>query len=252
MAVIVFRGLQAFQTGFLIVGLHSGLGIDSESGFRWCLTSGMGMGMRYEDVLVQKQRSHIRSYERIPPGGSWSATWIVPQLQYERVLACEKMPMQCRALCQTALSAESRSAKLDKSSKEARTKADKAARRAASIEEKTSRKLWKINMPKNASSPESVSPQAKSFWKLATIIPRLFVSHEANARSRQEEKEAKKYGVNPSPLPNYSSKEVSDLLMESQRAAKSAEESQKVAADVKMEADQARAYLDSARQSYKS
>jgi hypothetical protein len=165
--------------------------------------------------------------------------------------SCEKTPMQCSSLCQTALSAESGAVKLEKSSKEARAKADKATQRAVSIEEKTNRKLQKMNTPKNASSSGSVSPKSKSFWKLVTIVPRLFTSSEANARSREEEKEAEKYGVNSSP--NYPSKEGAlELLMKSQMASKSAEESRKVAADAKMKADQARAYADSMRQSYKS
>jgi hypothetical protein len=164
--------------------------------------------------------------------------------------SCEKSPMQCRSLCQTALSAESQAAKLEKSSKEARANADKAAQRAVSIEEKRSRKLQKMNTPKNASGSGSVNSQSKSFWKLVAIVPRLFVSKEAAARSREEEKEAEKYGVNPSP--NYPGNEAAELLMKSQTASKSAEESQKVAADAKMEADQARAYADSMRQSYKS
>jgi hypothetical protein len=78
----------------------------------------------------------------------------------------------------------------------------------------------------------------------------LSVSNEANTRARKEEKEAEIYGVNPSP--NYPSKEVAELWMKTQMASKSAEESQKVAADAKMESDQARAYADSMRQSYKS
>ena len=164
--------------------------------------------------------------------------------------SCEKTPMQCSSPCQTALSAESRAAKLETSSKEAGAKADKAAQRAVSIEEKTNRKLQKMNTPKTASSSGPVSPRSKSILKLAAIVPRLFVSHEANARAREEENEVKKYGVNPPP--NYPSKNAMALVMESQMASKSAEESRKVAADAKMEADQARAYADSMRQSYKS
>jgi len=164
--------------------------------------------------------------------------------------SCKKSPMQCSSLCQDALSAELRAVKLKKSSQNARTKADKAAQRAASIEKKRNRKLQKMNMPKNASSSGSVSPRSKSFWKLVAIVPRLFVSNEANARSREEEKEAEKYGVSPSP--NYQSKEAMELLMKSQMASKSAEESRKLAADAKMESDQARANADNIRQSYKS
>jgi hypothetical protein len=164
--------------------------------------------------------------------------------------SCTKCPTQCSSLCQDALSAESRAIKLEKSSKEARENAVKAERRAASIEKKRSRKLQKMSSPQNASSSGSASSQSKSFWKLVTIVPRLLVSKEAAARSREEEKEAAKSGVNPSP--NYPSNEATELLIKSQMASKSAESSQKVAADAKMEADQARAYADNMRQSYKS
>jgi hypothetical protein len=164
--------------------------------------------------------------------------------------SCEKTPLQCSSPCQTALSAESRAAKLEKSSKEAGVKAEKASQSAVSIEKKVNKKLQKINMPTNASNSGSVSPRATSVLKLVAIVPRLFVSRDANARARQDEKEAVKYSVNPPPI--YPSKEATELLMKSQMAAKSAEESRKAAADAKMEADQARAYADRMRQSYTS
>jgi hypothetical protein len=164
--------------------------------------------------------------------------------------SCKKAPMQCSSLCQAALSAESRAAKLEKSSKKALTKADKAVQSAASMEEKANRKRQKMNMPKNESSSGSVSPKSKAFWKLVAIAPRLFVSKEAKARAREEDKIAEKYGVNP--LPNYPNNEATELMMKSQRASISAEESRKVAANARIEADRARAYADSMRQSYKS
>jgi hypothetical protein len=162
--------------------------------------------------------------------------------------SCEKSPMQCSSLCQTALAAESQAAKLEKSSKEARANADKAAQRAVTMEEKTNRKLHKMGISTNASSSGSLS-QSKVL-KLAAIVPPVFASNEARDRARMEEKESKQYGVNPPP--DNSSQEASELLIKLQVASKSAEESQKVAADAKMEADQARAYADSTRQSYKS
>jgi hypothetical protein len=164
--------------------------------------------------------------------------------------SCEKTPMQCRSLCQTALSAESQAVKLEKSSKEARANADKAAQKAVSIEKKANKELQKISGSKNALSPTSVSNRSKSLWKTIAIIPGLLVSKEAKARYDKDEKEARKYAVNTSPNP--SSKKATELLMKSRMASKSAEESQKVAADAKKEADQARANADSMRQPYKS
>jgi len=164
--------------------------------------------------------------------------------------SCERAPMQCRSLCQTALSAKSQAAKLEKSSKEARANADKAAQKAVSIEIKANKELQKMSGSKNALSSESVSNRSKSLWKTIAIIPGLLVSKEAKARYDKDEKEAKKYVVNTSPNP--SSKKATELLMKSRMASKSAEESRKVAADAKKEADQARAHADSMRQSYKS
>jgi hypothetical protein len=128
--------------------------------------------------------------------------------------------------------------------------ADKAAQRASSVEKQMNKKLQKTSASKNTSSSGSVSPKAKSYWKAVGMIPRLFVSNEANARAHAEEKEAEKYGKNP--FPGYANQDASPLLLKLQMAFKTAEEAQKVAADAKREADQARAYADSVRQSYKS
>jgi hypothetical protein len=164
--------------------------------------------------------------------------------------SCEIAPTKCTPICQTALSAESRAAELNKSWKKAREKADKAVQKAASIEEKINRKIQKMSSSKDSSTSGSASSQSKVFWKLVALVPRLFVSNEANARARREDKEAEKYGAIPSP--DYSSQDVAKLRKKSEMASKSAEESQKAAADAKMEADQAHAYADNMRQSYKS
>lgn len=167
---------------------------------------------------------------------------------------CKKTPMQCSSLCQTDLLAKTRAAELEKYSRKTRTDADKAEQQAVSIEKQANKKL-KTNLSKNTSSSGAVNPKAKAFWKIVGIIPRLFVSNEAKARANEEEKEAGKYGTNASPgyasQPEYASQEVSELLVKSHMAFKTAEEAQKVAADAKSEADQARAYADSVRQSYK-
>jgi hypothetical protein len=165
--------------------------------------------------------------------------------------SCEKSPIQCNALCQTALSAETQAAELQKYSEIARTKAENDAKVALFLEEKASMKLQNMSPSKKASSSGTVSRKAKSLWKTVGIIPRLFVSKEANARSREQEKEAEKTSpVSPSSI--NVSQEISELLVKSRAASKSAEESQKASAEAKIEADQSRAYASSMRQSFNS
>jgi hypothetical protein len=164
--------------------------------------------------------------------------------------SCEKTPMQCGSLCQTALSAESRAVELEKYSKKARTNADKAAKYSASIEKQLNKKLRKLGLSPNTNTTASAALQSESLWKTASIVPRLLVSDEANARSRKEEKEARQHGSNE-PL-DMTSQEVSELMVKTRQASDSAEGAQRIAADAQMEAERARAYADSVRQSYKS
>jgi hypothetical protein len=159
---------------------------------------------------------------------------------------CKNAPMHCSSLCDEHLSAQAQASELDKSSQKARKEADKAAKKAASAEKKVNKKLGKKDSSTNASNSGAANPEGKPIWKLAGAIPRLFVSHEARTRANEEEKQANKSGVNSSP--GYVSQEPWALLL---MAAKTAEETQKVAADAKAKADQARAYADSLRQSYK-
>jgi CO/xanthine dehydrogenase Mo-binding subunit len=77
-----------------IIGLHSDIGTNTESGFRQCVAS--ELGMKYEDVIVQEQRSDGGTYELVPPGGSWGTTFVVPQL----VLAARELKrkiLECAA-----------------------------------------------------------------------------------------------------------------------------------------------------------
>jgi hypothetical protein len=164
------------------------------------------------------------------------------------ISSCEKLPMQCSSLCQTALSAESRAVELEKYSKDARTNADKAAKSSASIEKQLDKKLRKMGISKNTNTSASAGPRSESFWKTVSIVPRLLVSTEANARSKKEEKEGKQHRTNQPP--DMTSQEVSELMMKSKQASDSAEGAQKVAADAKTEADRARANADSVRQTY--
>jgi hypothetical protein len=171
--------------------------------------------------------------------------------------SCSKTPIQCSSLCQTDHLAEVRAKDLEKYSRKTLTDADRAAQRAVSIEKQVNKKLRKMDSSKNAGSSGAVTPKAKAFWKLVGSIPRIFVSEEARARAKAEDKEAEKYGTNPSPdnssqEASQLSHEASQLLINLQTAFKTADAAQKLADDARREADQARAYADSMRQSYKS
>jgi hypothetical protein len=165
--------------------------------------------------------------------------------------SCETSPMPCSSLCQTALSAETQAAELEKYAENARTRAEKDAKVAVFLEEKASMKLQNRSPKKNKKDARPTSDRANALWKTVGIIPRLFVSKEANTRSREQEKEAERTPT--ATLPSiYVSPEISELLVKSQAASKSAEESQKAAAAAKMKADQARANADGMRQSFNS
>ncbi len=159
---------------------------------------------------------------------------------------CKKAPAHCSSLCEENLLAQAQAAELDKSSQKARKEADKAAKKAASMEKKVNKNLGKKDSSTNASNSGVANPEDKPIWKVAGAIPRLFVSHEARTRANEQEKQARKSGVNSSP--GHVSQEPWALLL---MAAKTAEDTQKVAADAKTWADQARAYADNLRQSYK-
>jgi CO/xanthine dehydrogenase Mo-binding subunit len=51
-----------------IVGLRCDMGIDSESGYRGCVAA--ELGMKYEDTLIQEQRSDNSAYNLSQPAGS--------------------------------------------------------------------------------------------------------------------------------------------------------------------------------------
>jgi hypothetical protein len=164
--------------------------------------------------------------------------------------SCQKSPMQCSSICQSFHSAEVRAAELKKISKEARTNADKAAKRAKSAEKQASKKLQKMGLSGDAPSSASANPPNKSLWKLAAAVPRIFVPSETRVRANEQEKEAVKYEGNP--FPDNTIQEAAESLRKSREASESAEKLQKIAADAKGQADQARLYADSLRQSYRS
>ncbi len=61
-----------------IIGTRSDMGIDTESGFRQCVAS--EIGLRYEDTVIQERRSDNNAYVLPGPGGSFGITGTTPQL----------------------------------------------------------------------------------------------------------------------------------------------------------------------------
>jgi CO/xanthine dehydrogenase Mo-binding subunit len=61
-----------------IIGTRCDMGIDTESGFRQCVAS--EMGLKYEDTVIQTQRSDNNTYIFPGPGGSFGTTGATPQL----------------------------------------------------------------------------------------------------------------------------------------------------------------------------
>jgi CO/xanthine dehydrogenase Mo-binding subunit len=61
-----------------IVGTRADFGMDTESAFRHCVAS--EAGLRYEDILVQTQRSDAGAYHFWVPGGSMGIGQTTPQL----------------------------------------------------------------------------------------------------------------------------------------------------------------------------
>jgi CO/xanthine dehydrogenase Mo-binding subunit len=61
-----------------IVGMRCDPGIDTESGYRHCVAS--EMGLRYEDTVIQERRSDNNVYHFAEPGGSYGTISTTPQL----------------------------------------------------------------------------------------------------------------------------------------------------------------------------
>lgn len=61
-----------------IIGTRCDMGIDTESGFRQCVAS--EMGLKYEDTVVQTQRSDDHAFTFPGPGGSFGTTGTTHQL----------------------------------------------------------------------------------------------------------------------------------------------------------------------------
>jgi CO/xanthine dehydrogenase Mo-binding subunit len=61
-----------------IVGMRCDPGIDTESGYRHCVAS--EMGLNYEDTVIQERRSDNHVYHFAEPGGSYGTISTAPQL----------------------------------------------------------------------------------------------------------------------------------------------------------------------------
>jgi len=61
-----------------IVGMRCDPGVDTESGFRRCVAS--EMGLRYEDTVIQERRSDNNVFHFAEPGGSYGTISTTPQL----------------------------------------------------------------------------------------------------------------------------------------------------------------------------
>jgi xanthine dehydrogenase molybdenum-binding subunit len=61
-----------------IVGLRCDMGIDSESGFRHCVAA--ELGLKYEDTVIQEQRSDAGVFTFSQPAGSMGTNMTTPQL----------------------------------------------------------------------------------------------------------------------------------------------------------------------------
>ena len=61
-----------------IIGIRCDMGIDTESGFRQCVAS--EIGLKYEDTVIQERRSDNNVYLFPGPGGSFGTTGTTPQL----------------------------------------------------------------------------------------------------------------------------------------------------------------------------
>ena len=61
-----------------IVGMRCDPGIDTESGFRHCVAS--EIGLKFEDTVIQERRSDNHAYHFAEPGGSYGTISTTPQL----------------------------------------------------------------------------------------------------------------------------------------------------------------------------
>ncbi len=63
-----------------IIGMRADFGVDTESAFRYCVAA--EAGLRYDDVVLQNQRSDANTYRFWVPGGAMGISQNTPQLIY--------------------------------------------------------------------------------------------------------------------------------------------------------------------------
>jgi xanthine dehydrogenase molybdenum-binding subunit len=73
-----FACLMLREGKLTIVGMRADFGMDTESAFRRCAAS--EAGLRYDDIVVQQQRSDANTYHFWVPGGSMGISQTTPQL----------------------------------------------------------------------------------------------------------------------------------------------------------------------------
>jgi CO/xanthine dehydrogenase Mo-binding subunit len=61
-----------------IIGMRADFGVDTESAFRYCVAA--ESGIRYDDIVLQQQRSDANTYRFWVPGGAMGITRNTPQL----------------------------------------------------------------------------------------------------------------------------------------------------------------------------
>lgn len=61
-----------------IIGMRADFGVDTESAFRYCVAA--EAGLRYDDIVLQQQRSDANTYRFFVPGGAMGITRNTPQL----------------------------------------------------------------------------------------------------------------------------------------------------------------------------
>ena len=61
-----------------IIGMRADFGVDTESAFRYCVAQ--EAGLRYDDIVLQQQRSDANTYRFWVPGGAMGITRNTPQL----------------------------------------------------------------------------------------------------------------------------------------------------------------------------
>jgi CO/xanthine dehydrogenase Mo-binding subunit len=79
-----------------IIGMRCDPGVDTESGYRHCVAS--EIGLRFEDTVIQERRSDNNVYHFAEPGGSYGTISTVPQL----VLAANQLKQKILQYAVTA------------------------------------------------------------------------------------------------------------------------------------------------------